>query len=102
MSENPLESQMRRDWRIVGAATGIGCTIVVSLLLCIGVGILMDRWLGIEPIGVLVGVALGLAASGYSLYELTVVGDPERGLVKVQKRDQTTIPSPDLESEPDE
>jgi F0F1-type ATP synthase assembly protein I len=102
MDENPLDARMRRDWRIVGAATGIGCTIVVSLLLCIGVGILIDRWLGIEPIGVLVGVALGLAASGYSLYELTVVGDPERGLVKVQKRDQATTPSVDLESEPDE
>jgi ATP synthase protein I len=102
MNQNPLEKQTQRDWRIVGAATGIGCTIVVSLLLCIGAGILIDRWLGIQPVGVLAGVALGLAAAGYSLYELTVVGDSERGIVKVRRRDQSALAPGDAEPAPDE
>lgn len=87
MKERPRESQTQRDWRMAGAASGIGCTVVASLLLCIGGGILLDRWLGIEPVGVLTGVALGLAAAGYSLYELTVLGSPDRGIVTVKKRD---------------
>lgn len=87
MDENPLESRTRRDWRMAGAASGIGCTVVVSLLLTIGGGIFLDRWLGIEPVGVLSGVALGLAAAGYSLYELTMLGDPDRGIVTVKKKD---------------
>jgi hypothetical protein len=86
MQENPLESRTQRDWRTIGAASGIGCTVVVSLLICIGGGVLLDRWLGIEPIGVLTGVALGLIAAGYSLYELAVMGDPDRGFVTVRKK----------------
>jgi ATP synthase protein I len=85
MEGNPLESRSQRDWRAVGAASGIGCTVVVSLLICIGGGILVDRWLGTEPLGVLIGVGLGLVAAGYSLYELAVLGDPDRGLVSVRK-----------------
>lgn len=87
MDNNPLGSQTQRDWRMAGAATGIGCTVVTTLLVTIGGGILLDRWLGIEPIGVLAGVALGLAAAGYSLYELTMLGDPDRGIVTVKKED---------------
>lgn len=87
MDENPLGSHSQRDWRMAGAASGIGCTVVASLLLTIGGGIFLDRWLGIEPVGVLTGVALGLAAAGYSLYELTMLGDPDRGIVTVRKQD---------------
>lgn len=87
MENNPLGSQTQRDWRLAGAASGIGCTVVASLLICIGGGIFLDRWLGIEPVGVLVGVALGMAAAGYSLYELSVLGSPDRGIVTVEKKD---------------
>lgn len=85
MQQDPLGPRSQRDWRAIGAASGIGCSVVVSLLLCIGGGILVDRWLGTEPVGVLVGVALGLVAAGYSLYELAVLGDPGRGIVAVDK-----------------
>lgn len=87
MNDNPPGSQTQRDWRMAGAASGIGCTVVVSLLLTIGGGIALDRWLGIEPIGVLSGVVLGLAAAGYSLYELTTLGVPDRGIITVTKKD---------------
>jgi len=86
MSRNPRESQTQRDWRMAGAASGIGCSVVASLLVTIGGGILLDRWLGIEPVGVLLGVALGLAAAGYSLYELTMLGNPDRGIVTVKEK----------------
>ncbi len=85
MNGSPLGSQSQRDWRAIGAASGIGCTVVVSLLLCIGGGVLIDRWLGTEPLGVLVGMGLGLVAAGYSLYELAVIGNPDRGIVKIRE-----------------
>ena len=80
---------------MAGAATGIGCTTAASLLIAIGGGILLDRWLGIEPIGVLSGVFLGLAAAGYSLYELTLLGDPDRGIVTVTKKDGEVLSGED-------
>ena len=83
--ENPLGTESQRDLQAIGAATGLGCTIVVSLLLCIGGGILLDNWLDTSPIFVLIGVALGLAASGYSLYELAVLDQPDRGRVRLRR-----------------
>jgi hypothetical protein len=58
---------------------------VVSLLLCIGGGILLDRWLDTSPLLTLIGVGLGLITAGYTLYELAVLGSPEHGVVKLKK-----------------
>jgi ATP synthase protein I len=82
----PPSEESRKDWQAVGAATGLGCSVVVSLLLCIGGGILLDRWLGTTPIFVLIGVAVGLFASGYSLYELTKIGVPKRGQTNLRAK----------------
>lgn len=89
---DPLGSYSQRDWQAIGAASGIGCSVVVSLLVCIGGGVLLDRWLGTSPIMILVGMVLGLIAAGYSLYELAVLGNPSKGLVKLKgssRRDST-------------
>jgi ATP synthase protein I len=51
---------------------------VASLLVCIGAGILIDRWLGTDPFGVLIGMVLGLIAAGYSFYELIAVSNRNR------------------------
>lgn len=84
---NPLGTgSSRRDWQAVGVASGLGCSIVVSLFLCIGAGVLLDRWLGTSPILVLAGVALGLATAGYFLYELVVLDVPDRGRFHTRKR----------------
>ncbi|WP_284057960.1 AtpZ/AtpI family protein [Thermalbibacter longus] len=72
----------RRDWQTVGAATGLGCSVVTSLILCIGGGVLLDQWLGTEPVLTLIGVVLGLASAGYLLYELAVINQPEKGLLR--------------------
>ena len=76
---DPLGQTSQRDWQQVGVASGLGCSVVVSLLLCIGGGIILDRWLGTSPVLTFVGVGLGLAASGYALYELAVLSVPGRG-----------------------
>jgi len=82
--QNPLGDTTERDLQAVGAATGLGCTVVVSLLLCIGGGVLLDSWLGTAPVFVLIGVALGLFTAGYLLYELAVLGQPDRGRIKLK------------------
>lgn len=74
--ENPLGDQ--RDWRAIGTASGLGCSVVASLLMCIGGGILLDRWIGTLPLFTLVGVVLGLATSGYLLYELAMISRPSK------------------------
>ncbi len=43
---------------------------VASLVGAIGLGILLDQWLDTTPTFTLIGVAVGLIAAGYELYEL--------------------------------
>ncbi len=65
----------QQELRVIGVATGLGCSIVVALILCIGGGVLLDRQFGTSPILTLLGVALGLATAGYQLWELAKVGN---------------------------
>jgi len=76
-----------------GTAAGIGCSIVVTIILCIGGGIAIDRWTDRSPLFTLIGVGLGLAASGYQLYELALVGRTDRGPGPVGKQ-IARIPNP--------
>ena len=57
-----------------GVAAGLGCSIVVSVIVLVGGGVVIDDWLGTSPIFTLVGVALALLSSGYQLYELAELG----------------------------
>jgi ATP synthase protein I len=86
---DPLESHSEKDWQAIGAASGIGCTVVVSLLVCIGAGVLLDRWLNTTPVMVLIGMLAGMIAAGYALYELAVLGSPDRGLVKLKRSERS-------------
>ncbi len=61
-----------------GTAAGLGCSIVVSIILCVGGGLALDSWLNRSPLFTLLGVGVGLAAAGYQLYELTTVGRKDR------------------------
>lgn len=85
--EDPLHSQ--RDWRAIGTASGIGCSVVASLLLCIVGGLFFDRWVGTQPIFTLAGVFLGIAAAGYLLYELAVISQPDKGLIGRRRNKQS-------------
>lgn len=60
------------------AVLGLGFSIVVTLIVFIVGGILLDRWLDTSPILTLSGVAVGLIAAGYELYELTLVNRKDR------------------------
>ncbi len=83
-----LSPRGQQDWRAIGAASGMGCSVVASLLLCIGGGILLDKWLGTLPIFTLVGVGFGLAVSGYLLYQLAVMNLPKKQSVRSRESDR--------------
>ncbi|HET8524091.1 MAG TPA: AtpZ/AtpI family protein [Thermomicrobiales bacterium] len=61
-----------------GAAAGIGCSIVVSLVFFIVGGVILDRLTDRSPLFTLIGVVIGLIAAGYELLELSRVGRPDR------------------------
>jgi F0F1-type ATP synthase assembly protein I len=67
----------QQDLRVIGVATGLGCSIVAALVLCIGGGVFLDRQFGTTPVLTLIGVALGLVVAGYQLWELAKVGNPK-------------------------
>ena len=72
MTDGPTPEQ--QDLRAVGVATGLGCSIVAALIVCIGGGVWLDGRLGTTPVLTFVGIALGLASAGYQLWELAKVG----------------------------
>ena len=72
MTNGPTPEQ--QDLRAVGVATGLGCSIVAALVLCIGGGVWLDSRFGTSPVLTLSGVALGLIVAGYQLWELAKVG----------------------------
>jgi F0F1-type ATP synthase assembly protein I len=72
MTNGPTPEQ--QDLRAVGVATGLGCSIVAALVLCIGGGVWLDARFGTSPLWTLIGVALGLVVAGYQLWELAKVG----------------------------
>jgi Putative F0F1-ATPase subunit Ca2+/Mg2+ transporter len=61
-----------------GAALGLGCSIVVSVVFFIAGGALLDAKMGTGPVFTLIGVVLALAAAGYQLVELSRVGRSDR------------------------
>ena len=46
--------------RAAGPYLGLGAQIGGSMILFVGLGVLVDRWLGTTPWGVIVGAALGM------------------------------------------
>ncbi len=77
MAGNPTPEQ-RAQLGAVGKAAGLGCSVVVTLVVMIGGGVLLDRQFDTSPILTLIGVALGLIGAGYALYELAQVGRTDR------------------------
>jgi ATP synthase protein I len=57
-----------------GLAIGLGFGVVASLLISIGGGLLLDRWLDTTPWLTLVGVLIGILAAGSQLYRLARSG----------------------------
>ncbi|MCC6792678.1 MAG: AtpZ/AtpI family protein [Thermomicrobiales bacterium] len=84
----PSTAEERRQLGAAGTAVGLGCSIVTSIILFIGGGIALDRWLDTSPIFTLIGVALGLVLAGYQLYELAQIGRTDRAPGAVTRRIQ--------------
>jgi hypothetical protein len=77
LADGPTPNE-RAQLNQVAIATGLGCSIVVTMLLTIGGGVLLDRAFGTRPLLTLIGVALGLFVAGYQFYELAMVGQRGR------------------------
>ncbi|MEJ7837899.1 MAG: AtpZ/AtpI family protein [Thermomicrobiales bacterium] len=79
MSEPQQQNLAERDdVQAAGAAQGLGCGIVASLIIFIGLGIFIDQRIGTMPLFTLIGVVIGLVGAGYQLYELTLIGRKDR------------------------
>jgi F0F1-type ATP synthase assembly protein I len=78
MEKGPTPEQ--QDSRAIGVATGLGCSVVVALIVCIGGGVWLDNRFGTMPVLTLLGVVLGLAAAGYQLWELARIGSKTQRL----------------------
>lgn len=63
----------------INMAMSFGFAIVIPVILCILGGIALDNWLHTVPLFTLAGVVLGLAISGFQLWQLAVVGQEEFG-----------------------
>ena len=57
-----------------GAAAGLGCSIVATIVVFIAGGVAIDEKTGKGPVFTLIGVAVALIAAGYQLVELARVG----------------------------
>jgi ATP synthase protein I len=70
----------RRWVRQLGVLSGVGLTLVISTVLGLWGGHLLDRWLGSSPWLMLLGLLLGIASGFVNLFRATgVLGDGRRG-----------------------
>ncbi len=92
MFEAPTPEE-REQLASAGMAWGMGCSIVVSILISILGGIFLDQVTDKTPLFTFIGVGLGLFLAGYQLWELAQlgsgtgkVGPVARRVARVQKK----------------
>ncbi len=56
------------NWRQIGNLSGVGLTLVISTVLGLWGGSVLDRWLGTRPWLMLVGLLFGIAAGFVNLF----------------------------------
>jgi ATP synthase protein I len=54
----------------MGLALDLGLRLGVSIIIGLGAGLLVDKWLGTSPIFLLVGMVLGIAAAMYTIWDV--------------------------------
>lgn len=85
MTRAPLPDGDSDEARSIGVAAGLGFSVVISLIVFIGIGVFLDQRFDKAPLFTLIGVAIGLVAAGYQLYELTQIGQDGQGGGPVSK-----------------
>ncbi len=78
MADDGVPEHRIENARVVGLATGLGISVVASLIAFVALGIILYQWLDRSPLFTLIGVAIGLIAAGYQLYELVLASDSNR------------------------
>ena len=53
-----------------GLVLDLGLRMGVSVIVGVGGGLLVDRWLGTRPIFTLIGMVLGIAAAMYTIWDV--------------------------------
>lgn len=78
MASEPDKSPVGRGFGAGYAIVGAGFQFAFAILLFLGGGFLVDRWLHTRPVFTLLGVAVGLAA-GFYAFILRVMAESRRG-----------------------
>ena len=62
----------------LGTASGVGVQLGAAVLVGLGLGLLLDRWLHTPPWFLLIGLLLGILSGGYSVVRM-VLKEIKRG-----------------------
>ena len=65
MAHGPQQNPIGRGFGAGYAIVGAGFQFAFAIVLFLGGGMLLDRWLGTRPVFTLLGVAVGLGAGFY-------------------------------------
>lgn len=65
--ERPARAPRPANW---GLVLDLGLRLGLSVVIGVVGGVLLDNWLGTAPIFILVGVAVGIGAAMYSIWEV--------------------------------
>jgi F0F1-type ATP synthase assembly protein I len=65
--ERPKPAQRPANW---GMVLDLGMRLGLSVVIGVVAGVLLDNWLGTSPIFTLLGVAVGIGAAMYSIWEV--------------------------------
>jgi F0F1-type ATP synthase assembly protein I len=76
----------RAQLATAGMAWGMGCSVVVSILVCVIGGLIIDQATDRTPLFTLIGVALGLFLAGYQLWELAQLSSRQGKVGPVARR----------------
>lgn len=65
--ERPAQIPTARNW---GVAMDLGLRLGLSVVIGVVGGVLLDNWLDTSPIFTLIGVAVGIGAAMYSIWDV--------------------------------
>lgn len=78
MSKNSGAEESDRNYQSIGLAATMGFGIAISLAVMVGGGVWLDVRLNSAPLWTIIGLALGMIAAGYQLYELVLASRKDR------------------------